>query len=113
MNRISPLKKNEDYKKVYNFHKSKGNRYFVCYIKKNDLEENRLGISVSKKVGNSVVRHRIKRLLKESIRTSDISIKTGYDIVVVVKKEANNIDFKNTKLSIFKLLALHNMTVTA
>lgn len=110
MNRIYSLQKNKDFKKVYKHHKAKSNSCFICFIIRNELQFSRLGISVGKKVGNSVVRHRIKRLLKESIRTSDVSIKPGYDIVVVVKKEANNIDFKNTQKLIIKLLALQGIT---
>ena len=52
------LKKNRDFQTVYNKGKSLANSYLVMYVMDNGLEKNRLGISVSKKVGNSVVRHR-------------------------------------------------------
>ena len=66
---------------VYNEGNSKANRYLVLYYRKNDLEYNRLGISVSKKVGNSVVRHRTTRLIRESYRLNQDNLKTGYDMV--------------------------------
>ena len=50
------LKKNRDFQNVYKKGKSYANRYLVMYVLKNDTERNRLGISVSKKVGNSVIR---------------------------------------------------------
>ena len=50
------LKKNKDFQVVYKNGKSYANRYLVLYIRENGMDKNRLGISVSKKVGNSVVR---------------------------------------------------------
>ena len=58
---LETLKKNEDFQEVYKKGKSYANKYLVMYILKNELNYNRIGISVSKKVGNSVVRHRTKR----------------------------------------------------
>ena len=62
------LKKNKDFQVVYRRGKSYGNRYLVMYVLKNDLGKNRVGISVSKKVGNSIVRHHLSRLIRESYR---------------------------------------------
>ena len=62
------LKKNTQFQTVYSSGKSYGNKLFVMYVLKNGTEGNRLGISVSKKVGNSVVRHRVKRLVRENYR---------------------------------------------
>ena len=55
------LKRNSDFQRVYREGKSYANRYLVLYVLQNQTERNRLGISVSKKVGNSVVRHRMAR----------------------------------------------------
>ena len=60
------LKRNSDFQRVYREGKSYANRYLVLYVLQNQTERNRLGISVSKKVGNSVVRHRMARLNRES-----------------------------------------------
>ena len=62
------LKKNSDFQKVYRQGKSYANRYLVMYVLENHTEGNRLGISVSKKVGNSVIRHHLTRLIRESYR---------------------------------------------
>ena len=60
------LKKNYQFRFVYNRGKSIANRLLVMYVVRNGTNGNRFGISVSKKVGNSVVRSRITRLLRES-----------------------------------------------
>ena len=69
------LKKNRDFQQVYKRGTSKANRYLVMYVLENHDRhmENRLGISVSKKVGNSVVRHRVTRLIRESYRLGSLS----------------------------------------
>ena len=65
------LKKNREFQVVYRQGTSYANRYLVMYVKENHLEKNRVGISVSKKVGNSIVRHRLTRLLRESYRLQE------------------------------------------
>ena len=74
------LKKSKDFQLVYKSGNSFANKYLVMYKMKNDMEENRLGISVSKKVGNSVVRHRITRLIRESYRLNEEKFEKGYDL---------------------------------
>ncbi|MBQ7563687.1 MAG: ribonuclease P protein component [Lachnospiraceae bacterium] len=87
------LKSNLDFRRVYKQGKSKANKYLVMYILKNTEDgdapkRNRLGISVSKKVGNSVVRHRVKRLIKESYRLNEEMFNSGLDIVVIARDSA-------------------------
>ena len=60
------LKKNSDFQKVYRNGRSFANRFLVMYVLENEKNCNRIGISVSKKVGNSVIRHHITRLIRES-----------------------------------------------
>ena len=79
------LKKNKDFKQVYGNGKSYANKCLVMYILRNDLDRNRLGISVSKKVGNSIVRHRLTRLIRESYRLNETSFQKGYDFVVIAR----------------------------
>ena len=65
------LKKNKDFQNVYKNGRSCANSYLVMYVLENGTERNRVGISVSKKVGNSIVRHRLTRLIRESYRLSE------------------------------------------
>ena len=60
------------------------------FIRKNGLDHNRLGISVSKKIGNSVVRHRLTRLIKESYRLHEDVFSSGLDIVVTIRGKKND-----------------------
>jgi len=92
---METLRKNSQFQAVFNSknRKSYGNKYLVVYISENYLGLVRLGITVSKKVGNSVVRHRIKRLIKESFRLHESEVSnSGLDIVVVSRVNANTVE---------------------
>ena len=84
------LKKNRDFQLLYKEGKSCANRYLVLYVKENGLEKNRLGVSVSKKVGNSIVRHRITRLIRESYRLHEDMFNSGLDMVVIARVSAKD-----------------------
>ena len=87
------LKKNYQFRFVYNRGKSIANRLLVMYVVRNGTNGNRFGISVSKKVGNSVVRSRITRLLRESYRLSESKFLAGYDIVVIARVASKKADY--------------------
>ena len=82
------LKKNRDFQQVYRRGTSAASRQFVMYVLGNGTEKNRLGISVSKKVGNSVVRHRVTRLIREGYRLQERCFVRGKDIVVIARTSA-------------------------
>ena len=103
------IKKNSDFQLVFKNGKSKANKHFIMYILKNDTDKNFLGISVSKKVGNSVVRHRIKRLLKESYRLHENMFNSGLNIVVIARKGADELNFYQTEQSLLHLMKLHKI----
>lgn len=88
------LKKNKDFQLIYKEGKSFANRYLVLYVRENGLEKNRLGISVSKKVGNSIVRHRITRLVRESYRLQEDIFNSGLDMVVIARVNAKGKSFE-------------------
>ena len=71
------LKKYQQFQSVYKYGKSYANKYLVMYIMENGTGRNRIGISVSKKVGNSVVRHRVTRLVRESYRLHEAVFDTN------------------------------------
>ena len=106
------LKKNKDFQIVYRTGRSYANRFLVMYIRKNDLNRNRLGISVSKKVGNSVVRHHLTRLIRESYRLQEEYFLCGYDIVVVVRVNAKNSTFADMKSALIHLGKLHKIYIS-
>lgn len=87
------LKKNQQFRAVYEKGISCAGRHMVVYKLENGLKRNRLGISVSKKVGNSVVRHHLARLIRENYRLSEELYKEGYDIVVIARVAAKKADY--------------------
>ncbi len=97
------LKKKQDFQQVYKKGTSAANRYLVMVVLPNGSKENRLGISVSKKVGNSVVRHRITRLIRESYRLNEEKFIPGYDIIVSARPIANGIDFHTVQKGLLHL----------
>ena len=103
------LKKNKDFKNVYGNGKSRANTYLVMYVMKNGTERNRLGISVSKKVGNSVVRHHLTRLIRESYRLNEFRFKKGLDIVVIVRVSAKNIDYHTMNKALIHVAGIHRI----
>lgn len=103
------LKKNQDFKTVYGHGKSCANRYLVMYVLGNDSSGNRLGISVSKKVGNSVVRHRLTRLIRESYRLNESHFSKGLDIVVIARVSAKNATYRDIEQALLKLAATHHI----
>ena len=103
------LKNTNQFKIVYNNGKSYANRDLVMYLRKNDSDTNRLGISVSKKVGNSVVRHRITRLIRESYRLNEAKLLQGYDIVVVARANAKGKNYFDICRAFLHLAKLHRI----
>ena len=106
------LRKNNDFQKVYKTGTSFANRNLVMYVKENDLSVNRLGISVSKKVGNSVIRHRLKRLIKEAYRLNEDMFHRGIDVVVIARVNAKNVDYSRMKDSLLHVAGLHHIVET-
>lgn len=105
MQRQNRLMKKEDFNKVYRYGKSIANRQFVLYyLLKHQQEDFRLGISVSKKVGNAVVRNRLRRLVKEAVRQHGSEIVGEYDFIVIVRKPAVGLDFSTLQQSILHVL---------
>ena len=103
------LKKYEQFQFVYKNGKSYANKYLIMYVKKNGLEKNRIGISVSKKVGNSVVRHRVTRLVRESYRLHESIFNSGLDIVIVGRPSAAAVGYKEVESALLHLSKLHHI----
>ena len=105
------LKRNADFQRVYREGKSYANRYLVLYVLQNQTERNRLGISVSKKVGNSVVRHRMARLIRESYRLQEDMFNSGLDMVVIARKSAKDKTCQDIGSALQHLGKLHGILV--
>ncbi len=103
------LKKNRDFQKVYRNGKSYANRLLIMYVMKNGSMSNRLGISVSKKVGNSVVRHHVTRLIRESYRLQEDRFNSGLDIVVVARANAKEASYWEIESALMHLAGLQRI----
>ena len=103
------LKKNWDFQLVYKNGTSYANRYLVMYVLKNQLNRNRIGISVSKKVGNSVVRHHLTRLIRESYRLNEEKFACGYDMIVIVRVSGKEQGFRSLESALLHLGKLHKI----
>lgn len=82
------LKQNHLFRRLYQRGRSAAGRYVVVYCRKNGLPYNRLGLTASAKLGNAVVRNRVRRRIREAYRLSEDSYCPGYDIVVVARSRA-------------------------
>lgn len=111
MKQFISLKNSLEFGNVYKRGKSYANKYLVMYIVDNDLESNRLGISVSKKVGNSVVRHRITRLIREAYRLHQDELLKGKDIVVVARVNSKEHSYWDIESAFLHLAKLHHLFI--
>ena len=109
--KIISLRKGKEFSDVYKSGSSKANRYLVMYVRNNGLDYNRIGISVSKKVGNSVIRHRIRRLIKESLRRSGDRFNIGLDLVVIARGTAKGRTYQEIADAVSHLAQLHNIVL--
>lgn len=103
------LKKNFDFQIVYKNKKSYANKYLIMYVRRNDRNQNRLGISVSKKVGNSVIRHRVTRVIRECYRLQEDCFLSGMDIVVIARPGADKIKYSDMESALIHLGKLHKI----
>lgn len=79
------------------------------YIYENRTQNNRIGISVSKKVGNSVVRHRLTRLIRESYRLNEYMFNSGLDIVIIARAGSKEKGYKEICSAFLHLAKLHKI----
>ena len=103
------LRKNTEFKDIYDNRVSMANRNLIMYIKENGTDTKKLGVSVSKKVGNSIVRHRLARLIREAFRLNTNHIPNGYDYVIIARANLKDKGYKETEESMIHLLKLHKI----
>lgn len=88
MNNTEMLKKNYEFKYIFQKGKYFSGKYIELYIKKNKTSKNLLGIAISKKIAKSVKRNRIKRLIRENYRLLEKELKPGNSIIILWKKKS-------------------------
>jgi ribonuclease P protein component len=93
MKNTEALKKNYEFARIYRKGRFYPGKYLVLYLLNNNMEINRLGVSVGKKLGKSVRRNRVKRLIRESYRNCEPFIPVGLDIVITARKVETEYSF--------------------
>lgn len=104
------IKKNDEFSKVFKHGKSVANRQFVLYtLRKEGQDALRIGLSVSKKVGNAVTRNQIKRYIREVFRLNEESLAANVDYVVIARNPAAEMKFAEIEKSLFHILKKANV----
>ncbi|GAB6990947.1 ribonuclease P protein component [Paenibacillus pini] len=99
------LRNRADFSRVYRHGKSFANHQFVVYwFRKKEVEKFRVGISASKKIGNAVVRNRMRRMIKEIVRHHELDLIEHIDLVFIVRKGALDMPYKDMEKSILHVL---------
>ena len=106
---MEKIRKNNDFRTVYRRGSSIADHYLVMYVLENGTGRNRIGISVSRKVGNSVVRHHLTRLIRESYRLHEDSLQPGHDIVVVARVRCKDAGYHDVERSLLELAGRHGI----
>ncbi len=92
------IKKNDEFQAVFQKGKSNANRQFVVYqLDKEEQPNFRIGLSVSKKIGNAVVRNRIKRMVRQAITELKDEIASGKDFVIIARKPCAEMTYEEVK----------------
>ncbi|QSX07579.1 ribonuclease P protein component [Alkalibacter rhizosphaerae] len=95
---------NRRFRVIYGKGASTANRNLVLYYLENGSDHHRLGITVSKKIGNSVTRNRVRRWIKESYRLNPLQREKGLDLVFIARKGCENLDYHTIEGSVKHLL---------
>lgn len=106
MNVLIVLKKNKDYKRIYGHGKSVADRFIVLYFLPNNTGICRFGFTTSKKIGNAVVRNRVRRLFKEACRLNLEKFPTGFDYILLARKPIVIEKYMQVENSLLKLLTI-------
>ena len=107
---VGSLRKGREFQSVYDANRSRANRFLVMYVAKNGTEKNRIGIVTSKKIGNSVVRHRVRRLIRESLRQNGARFNNGLDLIVIARRTCVGRTQAEITKAVLHVAELHGIT---
>lgn len=107
MRKSRRVKSEFDFQKIFKKGKSFANRQFVVYgLPKEEQEKFRIGLSVSKKLGNAVLRNQIKRYIRQSFHELDCELLQNMDYVIIARKPAATMNCEETKKSLEHVLKI-------
>ncbi len=97
------LKENSVFQRLYRKGATLAGPFVVVYCRRSKLGENRLGITVSKKLGHAVVRNRVRRRLREIYRLHESEFTPGWDIVVVARSRSVDAPYEKLEACFMEL----------
>jgi ribonuclease P protein component len=103
MDKTVSLKENHLFRRAYNRGKTAADSRLALYVRRNGRKTNRLGLTVSTKLGCAVVRNRVRRRLREIYRLNEGSLSAGFDVVVVARVRAASSDYHQLEKSFLRL----------
>lgn len=101
--RATTVKENYEFRRMYAKGKSGVSSCLVVYCRPNKRDHNRLGVTVSAKLGHAVVRNRIRRRLREIYRLSQPKMKQGFDIILVARSRAVMATYQDLERAYFRM----------
>ncbi|MFD2679645.1 ribonuclease P protein component [Bacillus seohaeanensis] len=105
MRKEQRVKKNSEFQEIFKKGTSVANRQFVLYVlKKEETQPFRIGLSVSKKIGNAVVRNKVKRYIRQAFLELKEEVKEGHDYLIIARKPAAEMNFHEVKKSLTHVL---------
>lgn len=110
MKKENRLRKNMEFKKVYKSGKNYWNRNLIVYVRRNGTDKTRIGISITKRVGNAVVRNKLKRRIREVSRVYLPNLRKGYDLIFIPKKNAVDLSFAELESAIMHIYRISGIT---
>ena len=105
MNKTVSIKLNRDFRFLYKRGKSAVSPVLAIYAKKTKNTSNRIGITVSTKVGKAVVRNRVRRRIREAYRINEGRFIDGCDVVIVARVRAASASFNDIEKNLLRLAA--------
>ncbi len=105
MKKTVTIKQNHEFRRLYNKGLSAVTPSMVIYCRKSRFDHNRLGVTVSTKLGCAVKRNRARRRLRELFRLAQPEMKQGYDVVIVARTRAVTIPHKKLQADFDRALA--------
>ena len=103
MKRATTVKENYEFRRIYAKGKSGVSPYLVVYCRPNRRGNNRLGVTVSAKLGHAVVRNRVRRRLREIFRLAQPEMKQGYDIIIVARSRAVTASYRELNAAYLRM----------